>query len=227
MGRFENNQSIIRDISALLSSMRTDLQRVSSANANVQQLHDDYQRVIHLMTSSHSEIQKIGEKYLALSDEFDKAKSVAADCMNHEASAYQAQLIQLQTLSRETTDSLMTKTSSAIERLESFQKGIEDISKNNEAKIAEVADAFGVLRDYTINLADKLQDLDTNLLSEKISNLTDRIEALEKSHETFLQSQRYIAKQIQQTQHTQQQSLDLLQIVCRNLGIDFEPSEGR
>ena len=227
MGRFEDNQSIIREISTLLSNMRADLQKVSSANTNVQKLHDDYARVIQLLSSSHSEIQKISEKYLELSDEFEKAKSVAADCMKHEASAYQTQLRQLQTLSRETMDSITTNTSLAVERLESFQQTIEDIGKNNEEKITEVADAFSVLRDYTIQLADKFKNLETNLLSEKISNLSDRIEALEKSNETFIQSQRYIAQQIQQTQYTQLQSLELLQIVCKNLGIDFKPSEDR
>ena len=85
MGRFEDNQSIIREITTLLSNMRADLQKVSSANTNVQKLHDDYARVIQLLSSSHSEIQKISEKYLELSDEFEKAKSVAADCIKHEA----------------------------------------------------------------------------------------------------------------------------------------------
>lgn len=227
MGRFENNESIIREISVILSNMRGDLQKVSSANANVNKLHDDYERVIQLLSSSHSEIQQIGEKYLELSDEFVKAKSVAADCMKNEASAYQAQLIRLQTLSREMTDSWTAKMSSVVDKIESFQKGIDDIGKNNEEKIAEVADAFGVLRDYLIKLVDKLRDVETNMLSEKISNLSDRISALEKENETFIQSQRYIAKQIQQTQLAQQQSLELLQAVCRKLTIDFDTSKER
>ena len=227
MGRFENNQSIIRQISTLLTDMQADLQKVSSANTNVQKLHDDYEQVIQLLSSSHSEIQKISDKYLALSDEFEKAKSVAANCMEHEASAYQAQLLQLQTLSHETTNSITTKTSSAVEQLESLQQTINAIGKNNEEKITEVADAFRVLRDYTIKLADKFKDLETNSLAEKISNLSERIEILEQNNEIFIKSQRFISQQIQQTQRTQQQTLDLLQVVCRNLGIEFESNEGR
>ena len=131
----------------------------------------------------------------------------------------------MKSLSQETIDGLKSKTMTVVDRLESFERDLQQIGKNNEAKIGEIADAFIVLREYTIKLADKLQGIETNLLSDKISQLSDRVDALEKSNESFLQSQRYIAKQIQQTQQTQQKSLELLQIVCRNLGIHFDDGE--
>ena len=222
MGRFDENQLIIREVSALLSNMRTDLKKVLSANANVQQLHDDYKRLIESLSSCHQEIQIIGQKYAALSEEFEKAKAVAATCMNNEASAYQEQLDNLKRLSKETTTDLISKSNSAINQLVAFEENIKNENKSHKEKIDEIADAFLVLRDYTVKLAESLQKIESDSITNQISQLNTRIEALEKNNESFLQSQRYLAKQIQQTQLNQQESLMLLKNICQGLGIVFE-----
>ena len=222
MGRFDENQLIIREVSALLSNMRTDLKKVLSANANVQQLHDDYKRLIESLSSCHQEIQIIGQKYAALSEEFEKAKAVAATCMNNEASAYQEQLDNLKRLSKETTTDLISKSNSAINQLVAFEENIKNENKSHKEKIDEIADAFLVLRDYTVKLAESLQKIESDSITNQISQLNTRIEALEKNNESFLQSQRYLAKQIQQTQQNQQESLMLLKNICQGLGIVFE-----
>lgn len=222
MGRFDENQLIIREVSALLSNMRTDLKKVLSANANVQQLHDDYKRLIESLSSCHQEIQIIGQKYAALSEEFEKAKAVAATCMNNEASAYQEQLDNLKRLSKETTTDLISKSNSAINQLVAFEENIKNENKSHKEKIDEIADAFLVLRDYTVKLAASLQRIESDSITNQISQLNTRIETLEKNNESFLQSQRYLAKQIQQTQLNQQESLMLLKNICQGLGIVFE-----
>ena len=222
MGRFDENQLIIREVSALLSNMRTDLKKVLSANANVQQLHDDYKRLIESLSYCHLEIQIIGQKYAALSEEFEKAKAVAATCMNNEASAYQEQLDNLKRLSKETTTDLISKSNSAINQLVAFEENIKNENKSHKEKIDEIADAFLVLRDYTVKLAESLQKIESDSITNQISQLNTRIEALEKNNESFLQSQRYLAKQIQQTQLNQQESLMLLKNICQGLGIVFE-----
>lgn len=222
MGRFDENQLIIREVSALLSNMRTDLKKVLSANANVQQLHDDYKRLIESLSSCHQEIQIIGQKYAALSEEFEKAKAVAATCMNNEVSAYQEQLDNLKRLSKETTTDLISKSNSAINQLVAFEENIKNENKSHKEKIDEIADAFLVLRDYTVKLAESLQRIESDSITNQISQLNTRIETLEKNNESFLQSQRYLAKQIQQTQLNQQESLMLLKNICQGLGIVFE-----